>query len=389
MLPQCRTALVLTGGGARAAYQVGVLSALREMLPDPRANPFRIICGTSAGAINAVTLAAEADNFSQAVERMLRVWGGIHVDHVYRSDWMTLGRTGAHWLSMLMFGWIVRQTPRSLLDNAPLQEMLMREIQFGRIDGVIAHGALDALCVTASGYASGQSVSFYQGAAHTDPWQRSQRTSLRTRIGIEHLMASSALPLLFPAVKVNREYFGDGSMRQVAPVSPAIHLGADRVLVVGAGRREEYPVRRRGSFYPSFAQIAGHALSSIFLDGLAVDLERMQRINRTLSAIPESVQHEQQLGLRPIEVLVIAPSVRLDYLASRHTADLPWAVRMLLRSVGGMNKNGSALASYLLFETGYTGALIELGYQDTIARREDIQAFLACRPVASEHGLIS
>jgi NTE family protein len=189
-------------------------------------------------------------------------------------------------------------------------------------------------------------------------------------------MASSAIPFIFPAVHLNREWFGDGSMRQVAPVSPAIHLGAHKIMVIGAGRLADENARPTGAIYPSLAQIAGHAMSSIFLDSMSVDLERMTRINNTLSLIPESVRAEKRMSLRPIEVLVISPSRRLDHLAARHAHALPWSVRALLRGIGAMNQNGGALTSYLLFERSYTNALIDLGYADTLARRDEVLRFL-------------
>jgi NTE family protein len=371
-----RTALILTGGGARAGYQAGVLKAIREILPPGSPNPFPILCGTSAGAINAASLAVFAEDFDAAVANLLQVWENFSAHQVYRADPAGIGVAGARWLATLAVGWITRRAPRSLLDNSPLRQLLKSGLDFDRIGRSIESGALHSLSITCSGYSSGQSVCFFQGRAGLDAWRRSQRVGVPARITLDHLMASSAIPFIFPAVHIHREWFGDGSMRQVAPVSPAIHLGADRILVIGAGRMSEENLRPAGSAYPSLAQIAGHALSSIFLDSMSVDLERMSRINRTLALIPPQVRAGHALALRPIDVLVIAPSQRLDQLAARHAGALPWPVRTLLRGIGAMNPNGGALTSYLLFERDYTRALIELGHADTMARSDEVRQFL-------------
>ena len=366
---------MLTGGGARAAYQVGVLKAIAELLPDKAKNPFPIICGTSAGAINAVSLACFSRDFGQAVGYLRHVWENFHAHHVYRADPLGIARTGAHWLGALVAGWIVRTTPKSLFDNAPLAELLKKTLNLADIGTAVDAGALRAICITASGYGSGQSVNFYDGIETIEPWMRHARVSCRCKLTVEHLLASSAIPFIFPAVKLNREFFGDGSMRQLAPISPAIHLGATRVLVIGAGRITEPADRTRSDSYPSLAQVAGHALSSIFLDSLNVDIERVQRVNHTLALLPPDLR--AAAALRPVEVLVIAPSERLDMLAAKHVNSLPWPVRALLRGIGAMNRKGSALASYLLFERDYTCALIDLGYKDTMARRDEVMQFLA------------
>ena len=371
-----RAALILTGGGARAAYQVGVLKAVKELLPDARVNPFPIICGTSAGAINAATLATRADDFGAGVDYLHSVWANFHAADVYRADPWGMGLAGARWMFALAFGWLTRYSPRSLLDNAPLKRLLESSLDFERIDHVIAQRALHSVSITCSGYSSGQSVSFFQGRADLDPWKRTQRFGAHVKLSVEHLLASAAIPFIFPSVRLHREWFGDGSMRQLAPISPAIHLGAHRILVIGAGRVKDENERPQDDRYPSLAQIAGHALSSIFLDSLAVDLERMIRINRTLSLIPEAERNQRGVTLRPIEVLQIFPSQRLDHLAARHARSLPWPVRAMLRGIGAMKKNGGALTSYLLFEPPYTQALMDLGYEDTMARRDEVSAFL-------------
>ena len=368
-----KAGLVLTGGGARAAYQVGVIKAVRDILGNPVRNPFPILVGTSAGAINVATLAVYAENFSRGVANLLEVWENMHVDHVYKADFPSIMRSGAKWLGSLML--LSRRTPISLLDNAPLADMLSRTLPFERIQQNIDSGALYAVSVTASGYTSGQSVSFFQGGSGTEGWERNQRIGAAVTLKLEYLLASASLPFIFPAVKVHREYFGDGSMRQIAPISPALHLGADRVLVVGTGRQTLDTARSRSNVYPSLAQIAGHALNSIFLDSLSVDLERLERINRTVSLIPPERLAEGNLPLRPIKVLFISPSQPIERIAARFIHELPRAVRFILRPTGALNRSGSNLASYLLFEESFCRALVDLGYQDTEARAQEVRDF--------------
>ncbi len=372
-----KMALLLAGGGARAAYQVGVLKALEEILPKRSANAFPIICGTSAGAVNAAALAVHADSFERAVGSLLEVWRNFEPHHVYRSDLPGAFANSMRWLGGFILGAFLRNRRISLLDNRPLESLLTRRLDFSRIENNIASGALDAVAITCSGYTSGQSCTFFEGAEALAGWKRSQRVGIKTRLKVEHLMASSAIPFVFPAYSLNREYFGDGSMRQMAPVSPALHLGADRVVVVTTARiRNDPPERTRGTVYPSLAQIAGHMMNSIFLDSLAVDIERLERINRTVSCVPPDVLQRTGLTLHHVDVLVLAPSVPLETIALKHVRNLPWTIRFLLRTIGAMRRAGSTFASYLLFERGYCNELIDLGYRDTLERREEVQAFL-------------
>jgi NTE family protein len=381
-----KTGLILTGGGARAAYQVGVLNALSLILLEAgwpaHRNPFKIICGTSAGAINATALASRADDFGEGVRELMNVWSHFRVEQVYRADSLGVIRSGARWLSLFSFGWLLRKwranPPNSLLDNTPLVTMLHRLLDLPRLDDALASGNLHALAVTASSYTGGQHLTFYQSIHEIAPWQRTQRAAIRDQIGVEHLLASSAIPFIFPAIPIfyggRREYFGDGSMRQIAPISPAIHLGASKILVIGAGRMGERSEQSTEmAQYPSLAQVAGHALSSIFLDGLAADIERTNRVNQTLSML--TPEQRAQMPLRQIDVLVISPSERIDEIASRHVNSLPRPVRVMLGGIGATEVRGAALASYLLFEESFTRELIALGERDTYAMRDQVLAF--------------
>jgi len=368
--------LIMTGGGARAAYQVGVLRALTELLPAEVNNPFPIICGTSAGAINAAVLAMNAGDFRRGVRRLMAVWKNFRVHHVYRADpWGAISNS-ARWIYTVLTGGAFDQRPISLLDNAPLAVLLGRQLEFPAIQRAIDAGHLAAFSVTCSGYTSGQSVTFFQGVSSLQPWQRARRIGVPMPITLDHLLASSALPFIFPPVHINREYFGDGSMRQIAPVSPALHLGADRLLVVGVGRQQQQPERVRAETHPSLAQIAGHALNSIFLDSLEVDLERLQRINRTIEMVPQETLERSNYPLHQVEFRVITPSEELERIAVTHAGELPLTIRALLHMVGAMRRSGANLLSYLLFERSYCRALIRLGYQDTIARKDELTAFL-------------
>ena len=380
-----KTALFLAGGGARAAYQVGVLQAIFSLLSETgwpaERNPFAIVCGTSAGAINATAFASRADNFEESVTHLLNVWRNLNVEQVYRADSIGVIRSGARWLSLLSFGWLLRkwhsQPPNSLLDNSPLADLLNKMIDLPRLDAALEQGAVDALAVSASSYTAGRHVIFYQSVAEISPWQRAQRMSIQQQITIDHLLASSAIPLIFPAVPLycndRCEYFGDGSMRDVAPISPAIHLGANKVLVIGAGNVGVKREFSQFSGYPSLAQIAGHAMSSIFLDGLSSDIERLTRINGTLALL--TPEQRTLTPLHPVEMLAITPSQPLDLIASRHVGSLPLPIRTLLSAIGATEQRGSALASYLLFEASYTRSLIELGQIDVLKRKNEVLQF--------------
>ena len=372
-----KIALVLQGGGARAAYQVGVIKALSEIVEKDSPCPFQIISGASAGAINAASLAIFASNFREGTQRLLRVWRNFHVHHVFRADTLGVLRTGFHWLFAMFMGGLGRYNPTSLFDRAPLHRLLTRYLPCEDIQKSIDAGFIHALSITATGYTSGQNVSFFQGHHTLEPWNRVRRIGCPSRININHLMASSAIPFIFSAVKINREYFGDGSMRQMFPLSSALHLGADKLLVIGvrySGDKES--MREDGKEYPSMAQIAGHVMNSIFLDSLETDLERLQRINHTISLIPDKRFEEGGVTLRQVESMCINPTEDLERIANQHAKQLPRAVQFLLRGIGAAKQDGSSLISYLLFEKPYCRELISLGYADAMQRKEEIKEFM-------------
>ncbi len=376
-VPQ-KTGLILTGGGARAAYQVGVLKAIAELLPRRTENPFPIICGTSAGAFNAVTLAVYAQSFRLGAQYLEKMWKNFSAHDIYRADALGVFVNTVRWLfGLLLNGLGINKLNHvSLLDSSPLAQLLDRAMPSEKIQENIDAGALHALSISASGYGTGQSVNFFQSVQGIQPWQRARRLGVATNIEAKHILASSAIPFIFPAVKINREYFGDGSMRQIAPVSPALHLGATRILVIGTGRvNENQPNRSKMDDYPSLAKIAGHALDSIFLDSLEADIERLSRINKTIDLVADDVRHH--MNMHHVDVLLMLPSQSIEKLAGRYAKQLPFPIRFLLGSIGAMRRNASNLVSYLLFEKDFCRALIDLGYQDAMSRKDEIMAFLA------------
>ncbi|MCL1066476.1 patatin-like phospholipase family protein [Shewanella olleyana] len=364
-------ALVLGGGGARAAYQIGVLKALVQLYPRNHHIPFEIISGTSAGAINATSLATHASCFHLGVKKLDWVWRHFETKKVYHSSF---GKVFKHLCKMALKGLQsdkMNTDAGSLLDNSPLRSLLNQLIDFQRIERNIGSGALKAISLDASSYNDSHSYSFYQANSSINDWQRARRQGNRCTLTTDHLMATSAIPLVFPSIKLNQAYFGDGSVHQLSPLSSPIHLGADKIMVINLDSPHQHDDDIDA--HPKTATIAGHLLDTIFSDTLNSDLERLERINTTLALIPEA--DAKLINLRKIDTLVIKPSEDLSEIAARYFKELPLAIRILLKFFGIDCETDSSIVSYLLFEKAYTSALIELGYQDAMTEIDTIKEF--------------
>ena len=359
-------ALVLSGGGARAAYQVGALRGIATVLDKDEANPFQIISGTSAGALNATGLATHAHKFRTGIRMLEYVWRNISSDKIYKLDSAGLVSSASNWV----FSFLAnrgKSMPTSLLDNSPLEALLMDVLRLERINTHMQAGLLDSLVITASGYTSGESVSFFQTTRDIPNWNRAHRVGMRTELRHKHLLASTAIPTLFPAVKINREYFGDGAIRQLAPLSPAIHMGANKILAIGvSGAQTRRPAKGDQITQPSLSQIIGHILNSAFVDTLESDITTLRRYNDLLPYC----QNKPDLDIRPIELLEITPSLDLNRIAEDFYLTLPRTIRMFIRDT-----NSSSIASLLMFEKDYCDQLMDLGIADAMAKREQIRAF--------------
>lgn len=372
------TALILSGGGARAAYQVGVLKAVARLLPRRTHNPFPVISGTSAGAINALAIASNAGTLRYRVRRLECIWRQLEAHNIYRTDLLGVLKNSLKvGFSLLNQGYGPRK-PLALLDNSPLRALLQQEISFRHIDEAIAAKHLQAIAINAMSYQSGQSVAFFQADSRIQEWRRARRMGVRCGLNINHMMASAAIPTLFPAVKIDQTYYGDGAMRQHKPLSPALKLGATRLFVVGVSDNPTHPDQAvEPTHQPSIAQIVGHLLNSAFIDSVESDLETLHTINRLVASLSQDEIERRDLShLREVECLTITPSQPIDAIATEYLDKLPRSVQLFLRLTGATARGGGAsTASYLLFQPDFCRAMIRLGLHDALEQEEKIRAF--------------
>ncbi len=371
-----KTALILSGGGARAAYQVGVLKAIAELIPDTGQNPFQIICGTSSGAINAVKLASEADNFHRSVLNLDNLWSNLQSHKVHHVGVHSIFKGLLKLFASFFHSGLSEGKPLSLLDNEPLYQLLLKHVDMHRLNDMIEKEQLHALCIAALGYSSGHNISFIQGHASISGWKSARRSGVKTTLTHNHIMASAALPAIFPSVRINREFFGDGALRQTAPLSSALNLGAKKLFVIGVSGNASLPYERETiNHSPSIAQVLSQLLNSAFIDSMEEDVDMVNRINTFSEAL--SKEKQKELNVNTVDVLVIEPTIKFDELAGEYIQNLPRSMRGLLKIIGANPAGGgSSLASYILFERQYCRALIKGGYQDAMDQSEKIREFI-------------
>lgn len=375
--------LILSGGGARASYQAGVLKAIAEILPDPSHNPFHVVCGASAGAINASVLACESDHFDEAVRLMNVLWAELDSADVHKVGLRALVASVFRLIKSLYKGGKTNDESLSLFDNSPLRKLLSRVVRWERIDDRIRARDLDALSISTLGYTSGDNISFFQADNATKGWWRHRRIGAKVKLNLDYLMASIAIPGIYPAVHIRREYFGDGALRHAAPLSPALHLGSSKLFIIGVSHNPaEAPERRLHTEHaPSLAQMATHLLNASFIDALEEDMEILLRVNKIVDLL--TPEEAKGIGLSKVDVMFITPSKAIDEMALNHIHCLPWSMRFLFRMIGATRTGGGSLASYLLFERPFIKELIDCGYADAMAMKREILEFLVAAPDAS------
>ncbi|MBO9665185.1 MAG: patatin-like phospholipase family protein [Bdellovibrio sp.] len=369
--------LVLSGGGARAAYQAGVLVAIADICKELRINnPFDIYTGVSAGAINASILATHADGFDDSSRHLHSLWSQVKSEDVFISNALSLAVGGMHWLADLSLGGMTKPPGKSLLNTSPLRDLILKHCDFENIQKKIDNGVIRGFGVSALDFHTSSTVTFIQGIEEVPVWERVRRQGQKAKITVDHIMASAAIPVLFPPIAVGDHYYGDGSIRNYSPCGPAIYMGAERILAIGVRRRQDKCFTSHETApleAPSVARVASILLHAIMSDGIEFDMERIERINLGLSKL--STRQIKDLSVRPIQALWISPSRDFSEIASSYVGELPRMIRYLLRGLGELDES-SELTSFLLFEKKYCETLMEIGFEDAQTRKADILAFL-------------
>lgn len=371
--------LVLSGGGARGAYQVGVLAAIQELCTKSGVTPrFEFLSGVSAGAINASSLASNCDDLKNAIDSLVSLWSQVTAEQVFSTDSLTMGKIGFRWMSELSLGSMMGTTPgRSLLDTSPLRGLIHKNMNYDKVEHNLREGHFTALAITAIDYATSSTVTFIQGRDALASWDKGRKHSERTIISTDHIMASSAIPLLFPPIQVDDRFFGDGAVRNHAPCSPVIYLGAEKLLVIGVRRQGKTAYEERAhqtNLAPSVARVVNTILNGALLDAVEQDIERLHRLNEYARILPPE-QH-QKIGLRPLDYLFISPSADIGEMAVQKSTRLPRIVRYLMKGLGSL-EDASEIISYLLFDPGFCSDLIEIGYRDGLAKKEEVLTLMA------------
>lgn len=374
-----KTALILSGGGARGAYQVGVLKGLSEILPEKMKSPFDILSGSSAGAINCAHLATNIQHFSVAIEKLVYLWSQIKAEQVFKTDFLSLNK--------FSLGLLGEKKLNALLDTAPLRELISKNCDFTKIKKNLEAEFINSVIITANNYDSSSAISFIQTKDQSHVfWRESRRKAVLAEINVDHVMASSAIPMLFPPIEIESQHYGDGCVRNNTPCSPSIRMGAEKLFVIGVRTQLSTEVNHQIQSLkkkappqqsPSMIKILNTLLNAVLLDSVEQDVLRIQRINQLAKLVKQSesqVSVEDKMGLKEIPALCISPSQDIGELARQHAHHLPRLIRMTISAFGSLDE-ASEILSYLLFEPNFCKSLIEMGYQDALVNKESIQSF--------------
>ncbi len=369
-----KIAIVLTGGGARACYQAGVIRALYEILKKD-INLFDIITGNSAGAINAIFLANNAHSWKNSTKKLLEFWSRIKPEDIFDISNYTMTNMSARWFKGTIFKETLAGTPyNAILNTNPLHKLLSREINFSNLHQLINDKKIHAVALSATNYYSDSSVVFYDGDESIKEWSKVDRLSIRTNLGVEHVMGSSAIPFFFPPIKINNSFYGDGCIRQITPLSPAIHLGATKIVAIGVKKSRSIDEIKKMTLEtnlpPPITQVGGIVMNAIFLDSLETDVQRLERMNAISTLIGTNSP------IKNIPILALNPSEDIGVLSKKLLHKIPTILRYFLKQSGINTESGLDVLSYLAFDSSYTTKVVELGYEDTMARKNQIINFI-------------